>query len=113
MDKERKRIRGTVGHEEGFNSVMSIGLTGKYGKFAWTSYSPIGEPIIGEDGGVERVVAVDWCDMVNKVVAARNDGILDDGEMMGILWFHTSSINDDFVELIYKENNKESENESE
>ena len=50
--------------------------------------------------------------MVNKVVDARNDGILDDGEMMGVLWFHTSSINCDFVELIHKENNKESEDES-
>ena len=113
MDKERKRVRGTIGHEEGFNSVMSIGLTGKYGKFAWTSFKIIGDPIVCEDESVERVAVVDWCDMVNKVVEARNNGLLDDGEMMGVLWFHTSSIKDDFVELIDKENNKESENESE
>jgi len=101
-------LGGLVGHENGFSSVMSVGLAEKYGRFQLMRYRLL-ESIshTKADGeNVNKVVVADWGRMVGKVVDARNDGLLDDGEMMGILWLYTHVIHDEFIEFAEKETNR-------
>ncbi len=67
---------------DGYENVKEIGLTGKYEKYAWTMWKPETKT---KDGLMEIKLKVDWGAMITVVVDDYNDGVINGGELMGIL----------------------------
>ena len=86
---------------DGYEKVKEIGLTGKYEKYSWAYWKPDYDVFGG--GWRKGSYVLDAESIAIDVIRDYNDGVINGGELMGILTLIGLSIDEDLIGSVCEE----------